>query len=102
RLAAGQLADLLVLAVASWIAYGLSGAGRFGKRWAPSDPYAETLIAIGDMNADWPQLAKSVLAIGAIFGTDMARPQLIEPIASHLRGLLDGDPRAYLAERLRD
>ena len=28
--------------------------------------------------------------------TDMARPQLIEPVARHLRGLLGGDARAYL------
>ena len=58
RLAAGQPADLLMLAVAGWIAYGLSGARRFGERWAPSDPYAETVIAIGDKEADWPELAK--------------------------------------------
>jgi fructuronate reductase len=102
RLVARQSADLLTLSVASWIAYVLSGARRFGARWIPSDPYAETLIAIGERNSDWSELAKAVLAIPPIFGTDMARPELIEPIARHLRGLLQGDPRAYLAERLRD
>ena len=102
RLAGGQPASLLTLAVASWIAYALSGARRFGARWTPSDPYAETVIAIADKNADWIELAKAVLAVTPIFGGDMARPQLIEPIAKHLRGLLGGDPRAYLAERLRD
>ncbi len=37
-----------------------------------------------------------------IFGSDMARPQLVDPIARHLRGLLCGDARFYLAERLGD
>jgi fructuronate reductase len=102
RLAAGQPAPLLTLAVASWIAYGLSGARRFGARWTPSDPYAETVIAIGEKNADWPELVKAVLAVAPIFGTDMTRPQLIEAISRHLRGLLGGDARGYLKERLGD
>jgi fructuronate reductase len=102
RLKAGQPAGLLSLAVASWIAYGLSGARRFGARWTPSDPYAETLIAIGERNSDWSELSRSVLAIAPIFGTDMTRPKLIEPIAGHLRGLLGGDPYGYLKERLGD
>ncbi len=102
RLAAGRPAALLTLAVASWIAYGLSGARRFGARWTPSDPYAETVIAIGEKGADWPELAKAILAITSIFGRDMARPQMIDAIARDLHGLLGGDARAYLAERLRD
>jgi fructuronate reductase len=102
RLAAGQSADLLTLSVASWIAYGLSGARRFGARWTPSDPYAEIIIALGEKNSDWSELARPVLAIAPIFGTDMARPQLIEPITRHLRGLLGADARGYLKERLGD
>jgi fructuronate reductase len=102
RLAAGRPAGLLTLSIASWIAYGLSGARRFGARWTPSDPLAETVIAIGERNSDWSELARSILAIAPIFGTDMARPQLIEPIARHLRGLLQGDARGYLKERLGD
>ena len=102
RLAAGQLAGLLILAVASWIAYGLSGARRFGARWTPSDPYAESVIAIGKKNSDWIELARAVLSIAQIFGADMARPRLIEGIAGHLRGLLGGDARGYLKERLND
>ena len=102
RLAAGRPAGLLTLAVASWIAYGLSGARRFGARWTPSDPYAESVIAIGEENSDWTELARAVLSIGPIFGVDMARPRLIEGIAGHLRGLLGGDARGYLRERLND
>jgi fructuronate reductase len=102
RLSAGRPADLLMLAVASWIAYGLSGARRFGARWTPSDPYAETIIAIGEKASDWDALARSVLTIAPIFGTDMARPELVEAIARHLRGLLGGDARGYLAEQRAD
>ena len=102
RLAAGRPARLLTLAVASWIAYGLSGARRFGARWTPSDPYAESIIAIGDQNSDWTDLARAVLSMEPIFGSDMARPRLIEGIASCLRGLLGGDARSYLRERLND
>jgi fructuronate reductase len=102
RLAVGRPADLLALSVASWIAYCLSGARRFGARWTPSDPYAEAIIAMGDRISGFVELAKSVLAIAPIFGADMACPQLIDPIARHLRGLLCGDPRGYLAERLGD
>jgi hypothetical protein len=80
----------------------LSGARRFGARWAPSDPYAETVIAIGEKGSDWPELAKSVLSIAPIFGADMARPQVVEPIARDLRGLLGGDARGYLKQRLGD
>jgi fructuronate reductase len=102
RLAAGRPADLLTLSVASWIAYGLSGSRRFGARWTPSDPYAEAIAAMGDRISGFVELAKSVLAIAPIFGADMARPQLIDPIARHLSGLMCGDARGYLAERLGD
>ena len=102
RLATGRPAGLLTLSVASWIAYGLSGAHRFGARWTPSDPYAETVIAIGERNSDWSELTKSVLSIAPIFGTEIARPELVAAIARRLRGLLDGDARGYLAERLGD
>ncbi len=56
----------------------LSGARRFGARWAPSDPWAESVIAIGEKNADWTELARAVLSIVPIFGVDMARPQVVE------------------------
>ena len=102
RLAAGQPAGLLTLSVASWIAYCLSGARRFGARWTPDDPYAGTVIAIGEKVSDWTDLARRVLALAPIFGSDMARPQLIEPVARHLRGLLSGDARGYLVGRLND
>jgi fructuronate reductase len=98
RLAAGESAHLLTLAVAGWMAYCLSGARRFGRRWAPSDPWAETVIAMGEQTReDFEALARAVLGIGAIFGSDLTTPPMVAATGAHLRGLLDGDARAYLA-----
>ncbi len=102
RLAARRPARLLTLSVASWMAYCLSGALRFGRRWTPDDPFAGTVIAIGEKVSDWTGLAKSVLTIAPIFGSDMVCPQLIEPVARHLQGLLSSDARGYLAGRVND
>jgi fructuronate reductase len=101
-LAAGRRGDLLTLSVASWIAYALSGARRFGARWTPADPWAEAIMGLGDRTPDLRELTGSVLAIAPVFGADFARPQLVDQIAGHLRGLLCGDARAYLVERLSD
>ncbi len=98
RLAAGQGAPLLTLAVAAWMAYCLSGARRFGRRWAPSDPCAETVIAMGEQcREDFSALAKAVLGIRAIFAPDLTTPPMVAAIAAHLSGLLHRDPRVYLA-----
>jgi hypothetical protein len=40
------------------------------------------------------------MAIAAIFGTDLAGSSAGAAIAAHLRGLLSGDPRLYLAGEL--
>jgi fructuronate reductase len=98
RLAARRTADRLILAVAAWIAYVLSGARRFGGRWTPSDPWAETVIALGEQSSDdFAGLARAVLEIRPIFGTDLAAPPLAAAVGAHLRGLLKGDARGYLA-----
>jgi fructuronate reductase len=97
-LASGRGAPLLTLAVAGWIAYCLSGASRFGRRWNPSDPLAERIIAMGEQcREDFAALATAVLGVDSIFASDMATPPMAATIGEHLRGLLDGDPRAYLA-----
>jgi fructuronate reductase len=102
RLAADQTADLLTLAVAGWIAYVLAGARRFGKRWTPSDPWSERIIASGERaGEDFEGLAKAVLSIEAIFAADLATPPLAAAIGAHLRGLLGADPRGHLADVAR-
>lgn len=101
RLAAGHRPGLLALAVASWMAYCLGGARRFGARWRPDDPWADRVIALGEENGDdFRALAKALLGIEAVFGTDLAASPAAEACAKHLEGLLSGDPRLYLIDRL--
>jgi fructuronate reductase len=100
RLAAGQSADLLTLSISSWMAYCLAGSPRFGRRWIPSDPWAQRVIAIGDESADFDDAATAILSIAAIFGVDLVRPDVTSAAAKHLRGLLEGDARGYLMARL--
>lgn len=102
RLAARLPADLLILSVASWMAYCLKGSRRFGAQWKASDPWAETIIAIGERTGDFALIARAILLIAPIFGTDLTRPDLVQVVARHLEGLLGGDPRAYLAGRLAE
>jgi fructuronate reductase len=103
RAAAGLESPLLTLSIAGWIAYVLAGARRFGRRWIASDPWASVLIASGEpCGEDFVALARAVLGIEAIFGSDLASPPLVEAVGAHLRGLLDGDPRAYLTGIARD
>lgn len=97
RLAAGFVPGLLALAVASWLAYCLAGARRFGQRWTPDDPLASKVIAIGEENGDFAELARSLLGIRAIFRTDLAGAPVADAIGRHLAGLLSGDPRAHLS-----
>jgi fructuronate reductase len=98
RLVKGQSAPLLTLAVAGWIAYCLSGAERFGHRWNPVDPWAEAIIAMGEScREDFAALTSAVLGIRTIFGSDLTTPPMVAVIGAHLRGLLGGDARDYLA-----
>jgi mannitol-1-phosphate/altronate dehydrogenase len=81
------------------MAYCLGGARRFGARWRPDDPWADRVIALGEENGDdFKALARAVLGIEAIFGTDLAASPATEAIAKHLEGLLSGDPRLYLID----
>jgi fructuronate reductase len=101
RLAAGHPPGLLALAVASWLAYGLCGARRFGARWQPDDPVAERVIAIGEQcGSDFGGLARALLDIQAVFGTDLADSPAAAAIGAHLQGLLSDDPRRYLSALL--
>ena len=101
RLAAGQGAELLILSAASWMAYVLAGGKRFGARWAPLDPWAETVIAIGNRAGAFLDIARETLTLAPIFGMDLARrPDVAKAVAQHLEGLLGGDQRAYLTRLL--
>lgn len=97
RLVKGQPVDLLALGVASWMAYDLCGAKRFGARWMPDDPMASRVIDIGgEFGGDFDELTRAMLGIEAIFGSDLMDSPAEAVIAGHLRGLLSEHPQAYL------
>jgi fructuronate reductase len=103
RLDQRQSAEWLTLSLASWIAYIFSGAARFGRRWAPSDPWAAKLIAVADSpGASFQQLAAGALGVAPIFGAGLATQPIVEALAADLNGLLSRDPRAFLVRRLAD
>jgi fructuronate reductase len=98
RIGVGLPVNYLSLGAASWIAYVLCGAQRFGGRWQPSDPWAAAIIAKGEtLGGDPVGLAKAILSIEAIFGPDLATDAMAVTIGAHLAGLLSADPKAYLA-----
>jgi fructuronate reductase len=103
RLHARRGTDFLVLALSGWLAYVFAGSQRFGARWAPSDPWAAALIDLADeAGGDFEGLAKAVLELAPLFGSDLAAPSLVRNVAAHLRALLSSEPRAYVANLLRD
>lgn len=89
-------------ALAGWIAYVAAGAKRYGARWTASDPFAAEIIARADSSGDFVALARSVLAIRAIFGDDLVGDELVGRLGGHLAGLLGPDPRGYLKQALSD
>jgi fructuronate reductase len=98
RMAQGHAPGLLALGVASWMAYALCGSRRFGTRWRPDDPLAERVIGIGNsFDADFRTLARTMLGIEEIFGTDLAGTPAETEMAAHLEGLLGSDPNGYLS-----
>lgn len=97
RLRQGHAPGLLAMAVASWMAYALAGSRAFGARWTPDDPLADTVMAIGDrIGGDFPGLARGMLGIDAVFGSDLIGSPAEAAIAGHLRGLLGEDAAGYL------
>jgi fructuronate reductase len=101
RVAAGRPARLLTLAAASWIAYVLAGAERFGRRWGPDDPYGSRLLSLAKSSGgDLFALTRQILSIEPIFGAAPPSSDLCIAVAGHLEGLLSGNPRNYLASVL--
>lgn len=78
--------------------YLLVASPRFGARWTPSDPWADRVRAIGnETGPDATALVRQILAIDAVFGTDLPLNQAFAAaLARHLSGLLSGDSQRYL------
>ena len=102
RLRRGQSAEFLILAAASWIAYALGGAHRYGSRWTPMDPLIGRVLAICDETSDDPKdLARALLSIQEVFGSDLSTNEICEKVGRHIAGLLSGDPKHYLKQFLK-
>ncbi|HEY1721013.1 MAG TPA: mannitol dehydrogenase family protein [Magnetospirillaceae bacterium] len=97
-IARGMSYDFLAAATAAWMAYLLAASPKFGARWEPSDPWAETIRKIGDeIGLNSVMLAGRIMGIEAIFGTDLlSDAALTQSIARHLNGLLLGDSQQHL------
>ena len=94
----GRSFELLAAVVAGWIAYLLAAAPSHGARWQVIDPFAaEVQRAANGAGGDARDIARAVLAIEQIFGSDLVAGPLAAVVARHLQHLLAADPRGYLA-----
>lgn len=98
RIRQGRSFDVLACAVAGFIVYLARASKACGATWAPSDPVADTVRRIADETGPSPDpLVRRVLALSAIFGTDLAaHPGVVAAITRHVHGLLSADPETYL------
>ncbi len=95
NLAAGRPIDRLALGVAGWMRY-VAGVDEAGREIKVSDPLAAQFADIAAKHrGDAPALARGLLGIGAIFGTDLpATPQFADKVIAWLTALLaDGAER---------
>jgi fructuronate reductase len=97
RIAAGLPFDFLAAAAAAWMAYLLAAAPRFGARWQPSDPWAAEVARLAGGGGAPAELARAIVAIRPVFGTDLAEGPFVPAVARHLEPLLTADPRPHLA-----
>jgi fructuronate reductase len=98
RLARGEAAELLSVAVAAWMVYLIRASRRFGAAWIADDPYAVRIAEIADrVGHDSRALASEILSIEAIFSRELAsREPFRAAIIRGLDGLLAADPMAYV------
>ncbi|WP_374622613.1 mannitol dehydrogenase family protein [Devosia sp.] len=90
RLAAGQGIERLALGVAAWMRY-VTGIDEAGNPIEVKDPHAARLRQIADAAGhDAARLAKGLLAVSEVFGTDLPlNPAFVEPVTRHLQSLLE-------------
>jgi fructuronate reductase len=89
RLAVGASCDCLCLAVAGWARY-LAGRDQNGGRYALSDPLAERLQQAA-RGADADATVAALLAIEAVFGTDLPRQPLFVKMLTRQLRRIDSD-----------
>lgn len=103
RLQRGQSIELLTVPVAAWMAYLILASERFGSRWKADDPQAGRIAAIADrIGDDAETLTSSILAIDAIFDSELAANRIFQAAAAQgVSAMLSPDPVSYLREILK-
>ena len=94
RLARGEPAPRLTVAVAAWMSWLVRASDRFGRQWPAADPEAARVAAIADRTGDDPQaLVAGILALDTVFAPALAaRPDFRAGLARALALLLSPDP----------
>lgn len=94
RLARGESAPRLTVAIAAWMAWLILAADRFGSRWPAADPEAARVAAIADRTGDdAPALVAGILALDTVFAPALAaRDDFRDGLARALALFLSPDP----------
>jgi fructuronate reductase len=95
NLAAGRPIDRAALAVAGWMRY-VCGVDEAGREIRVADPLAAELARVAAAHRGDPAaLARGLLGLAAVFGTDLpADPRFVEPVTGWLAALFaDGAAR---------
>jgi len=102
NLAAGRPIDRAALAVAGWMRY-VSGVDEAGREIKVSDPLAADFARIaGERRGDPEALARGLLGLTAIFGTDLpADPRFTGPVSRWLAALAAEGAAATVARAAR-
>jgi fructuronate reductase len=89
RLKRAQPIDALALAVAAWMRYA-TGRDEQGLGYVVDDPLAARFAAIAAAGSDAGSIADGFLALGEVFGTDLAQqPAFRNAVTHHLRSLME-------------
>ncbi len=103
NLAAGRPIDCAALAVAGWMRY-VAGIDEAGRAIRVSDPLAADFArVVAEHGADTAGLARGLLDLSAIFGTDLpADPRFVVPVTRALASLFaEGAARTVAAAARR-
>ena len=102
NLAAGRPIAHGALAVAAWMRY-VSGVDEFGRAIAVADPLAAEFARIGAAHRGDPAaLARGLLGLATIFGTDLPRdPRFVDPVTAWLAALFAEGASRTVARAVR-
>ncbi len=97
RVEDGRACARLAGAAAGWAAYLCAATPRFGARWTPADPAAETVAECVARGGTADDIARRILALASIFSPRLAKaPDFAEPFTHALQAWLGPEPRDLL------